>query len=81
MSIERNTLIVRGEKRSESEEQTRGRYRRECYYGSFDRRIPLPAEVDPDQARAKFRKGVLTVTLPKTAEARRRVRRIPVHRR
>lgn len=45
---------------------------------SFHRMIPVPPGVDPEKAEAEFRRGVLTVTLPKTEEARARVKRIEV---
>ncbi len=70
------TLIVRGRKQI-SRERKEGRYHiTECAYGSFERRLPLPAEVQADKAEASYRKGVLTLVLPKSE--RERVRRIPV---
>lgn len=58
-------LNVRGEKRVQREER-RGRYHvMECAYGSFERAVALPAEVDDGGARASYRNGVLRVTLPK----------------
>ncbi|GIX30875.1 MAG: hypothetical protein KatS3mg124_1347 [Porticoccaceae bacterium] len=69
-------LVIRGEKRFEREE-TRGNWRvAECAYGSFERAIPLPAAVDPERARAQYRKGVLRVELPKRQSERRRL--VPV---
>ncbi len=66
-----DTLIIRGEKRL-SRERTEGRYHiLECAYGSFERAIPLPAEVEPEQATARYRNGVLRIELPKTATQRR----------
>jgi len=66
-----DTLIIRGEKRL-SRERTEGRYHIvECAYGSFERAIPLPAEVEPEGATARYRKGVLRIELPKTAAQRR----------
>jgi HSP20 family protein len=76
LRVENNTLTIRGEKRSETEDKER-RYS-ERYYGSFERRLPLPAEIDEDRAEASFRNGVLTVTLPKTESAKDSVRRIPI---
>ena len=65
-------LIVRGEKRY-AKERDSGRYHlAECAYGVFERAIPLPAEVDPAGAKAKYKRGVLQVKLPKRAESRRR---------
>jgi HSP20 family protein len=69
-------LVVRGEKRVDREE-ARGRfYVMERAYGRFERAVPLPVPVDAPGARARYRKGVLTVTLPKNARAMGR--RIPV---
>jgi HSP20 family protein len=45
---------------------------------SFHRMIPVPPGVDPEKAEAEFKRGVLTVTLPKTEEAKARVKRIAV---
>jgi HSP20 family protein len=70
VSVSRNLLTIRGEKKEEREEREGSRYYAERSYGSFQRSIPLPTEVDPDGAEAMFEKGVLTVTLPKTEEAR-----------
>lgn len=62
-------LIVRGEKRVRQEE-TRGRYHvLECAYGRFERVVPLPVSVDQDKAKAKYRHGVLRVSLPKRGGA------------
>jgi HSP20 family protein len=59
-------LVVNGEKQVEKEE-TRGRFHlMECAYGSFERTVPLPAGVDITGAHAKYRNGVLRVTLPKS---------------
>ncbi|WP_272001854.1 Hsp20/alpha crystallin family protein [Roseovarius sp. ZX-A-9] len=45
---------------------------------SFHRMIPVPPGVDPEKSEAEFKRGVLTVTLPKTEEAKARVKRISV---
>ena len=61
-----NMLVVSGEKHVEREE-TRGRFHlMECAYGSFERTVPLPAGVDETGAHAKYRNGILRITLPKT---------------
>ena len=70
-------LTIRGEKKSETEDKDR-RFS-ERYYGRFERRVALPAEVDEDKVQASFRNGVLTVTMPKSAEAEAHVKRIPVN--
>ena len=76
IDIESGVLTLRGEKRTEIEDKDR-RYT-ERSYGRFERKIALPAEVDEDRARATFKNGVLTVTLPKTERARQNAKRIPV---
>ena len=67
-------LVVRGEKRIQREE-TKGHYHiSECAYGSFERAIALPDRVDADKAKAKYKRGVLRIELPKSDSQRRRIR-------
>lgn len=66
ISIEGNTLYVSGEKRFERETHDSTYHVMERAYGAFQRAIPLPGNVDIDQAEANYKKGVLTVRLPKT---------------
>jgi HSP20 family protein len=71
-------LVVSGEKQVERE-RTEGRYHvTECAYGRFERAIPLPDEVEGDQARATYRNGVLRVELPKVAARRRKTIKVEV---
>ncbi len=69
-------LSIRGEKKSERENKSRRMSER--FYGRFERQIPLPVDVEEDKVSASFKKGVLHVTLPKSAEAVSRVKRIPI---
>ena len=78
VSLDRGALTLQGEKRSEKEEETDGRTYRECTYGSFHRQIPIPCEIDEDRVEAAFRKGVLSVKLPKSAAAKERAKKIAV---
>jgi HSP20 family protein len=71
-------LTIRGEKKSAIEDKERAFSERT--YGRFERRIPLAWEVEEDKIEASFRNGVLTVTLPKSAESRSEVKRIAVNR-
>jgi HSP20 family protein len=75
--LEDDVLILRGEKRSEIDDKDRQFTER--YYGQFERRIPLGVEVEEDKVSAAFKNGVLTVTLPKSASARSRTKRIPIN--
>jgi HSP20 family protein len=76
VEIANGVLTLRGEKKSERTDNG-GRYFSERYYGSFERQIPLDG-VEEDKTEAKFHDGVLTVTLPKSEQARSAVRRIPI---
>jgi HSP20 family protein len=78
LRVEDNVLVLRGEKRTEFDDAERQYSER--FYGRFERRIALPAEVDEARASATFRNGVLTVTLPKTERARQQTKRIPISR-
>ncbi|MBB3290881.1 MULTISPECIES: Hsp20/alpha crystallin family protein [unclassified Rhizobium] len=69
-------LTLKGEKRSETEDKDRQFSER--YYGRFERRIPLGVEVKEDQVDARFRNGVLSVTLPKSEKAQSQVKRIAI---
>lgn len=62
------SITVRGEKQEEKEDKGRNWYSREQTYGAFHRVIPLPSSVDGAKAKAKFKKGVLTITVPKREE-------------
>ena len=74
-----NVLTIKGEKKVETEETGKPHTYMERSYGSFRRSIPLDLEVVTDKVEAKFDKGVLTITLPKTAEAKKTYKKIPIH--
>jgi len=63
-------LLLHGERKANREEKKRNYYYSECTYGAFSRTIPLPAGLDAAKAEAEYKKGVLTVTLPKTEQAK-----------
>lgn len=71
-------LTIRGEKKQEQEEKHKDYYRKERSFGSFRRVLPVPGEVDENGIKASFNKGVLTVELPKTEEAQKKVKRIDI---
>lgn len=78
VSIDGNTLTIRGEKKREREEKRRNYYLSEVSYGQFSRSVELPDGVDREKAKAQFKKGVLTLTLPKTEQGRREHKRIAI---
>jgi len=78
LAITDNTLTVKGEKRSEREEQEKGHHLKERSYGRFERSFRLPEEANPDKIDASFENGVLKIRLPKRSEARKKARKISV---
>lgn len=65
-------LLIRGEKKHATERRGSGYYYAERSYGAFTRVIPLPCDVEAEKAEARYKNGVLRVTLPKTAQAKDR---------
>ena len=74
--LDDGVLTLKGEKRSETEDKDKQFSER--YYGRFERRIPVGYEVKEDEVDARFKNGVLNVTLPKTEKAQSQVRRITI---
>ncbi len=69
-------LRIAGEARREEEKEGKGYLRRERYFGKIYREVELPADVDPEKARAELKNGALTLSLPKVETAR--VRKIKI---
>jgi HSP20 family protein len=78
LSISGDTLTIRGEKKEEKEDKNKNYYYSERSYGTFMRSIPLPQQVETDKVSASFKKGVLTITLPKTAASMESTKKIDV---
>jgi HSP20 family protein len=72
INVENNTLTIRGETRQETERKDERWHIKERRFGAFQRSISLPNNVDPDQVGARYEDGVLTLTLPKTEQAKPR---------
>jgi HSP20 family protein len=73
-----DVLTIEGERKQESEDRGEGFYRTERSYGHFLRAIPLPEGIDADKAEAKFKDGVLEVTVPAPKREEKRGRRIAI---
>ncbi|TAN42903.1 MAG: Hsp20/alpha crystallin family protein [Nitrospirae bacterium] len=78
VSLNKDMLTIKGEKKEEKEDKGKNYYRVERSFGSFSRTIPLPVEIETEKIGASFKKGVLTVTLPKSAKAIDATRKINV---
>jgi HSP20 family protein len=78
VEVHDDLLTLHGEKRAEREEKDKGYHLTERSYGSFARSFRLPPDADAGKASASFTKGVLTVMVPRTAEATAKVKKIDV---
>ncbi|MEN6333235.1 MAG: Hsp20/alpha crystallin family protein [Phycisphaerales bacterium] len=78
VTVTRDSVRIAGEKKREEEKEERGYYRHETSYGSFERVIDLPSEVDENKADAEFSKGVLTIRLPKSEQARSKQKKVEI---
>ncbi|MDA8252979.1 MAG: Hsp20/alpha crystallin family protein [Rhodospirillales bacterium] len=71
-------LMLKGEKRQETEQKEENFHLAERTWGSFQRSFLLPQDVDREKIAAEFAKGVLTLTLPKTAQAQQQQKQIEI---
>lgn len=78
LELEGDILKIRGEKKQEKEEKEKDFYRVERSYGSFQRTLSLPEDADQAGIGAKFRNGVLTVSIPRKAVSKSETKRIPI---
>jgi HSP20 family protein len=78
VKLANGVLTIRGEKRDEKEEKNKDYYVRERSFGSFERSFQLPEDVDADKINASFNKGVLTIMVPRSAQAQRAEKKIEV---
>jgi len=72
ISLEGNLLTIHGSKEQEAEAKTERVHRYERTYGAFERSFTLPASVEPNDIKANYDHGVLTITLPKSERAKPR---------
>ena len=70
VSLQDGNLNISGERKSETKHEDAEVYRAERFFGRFQRAVTLSAPVAADKVKAQYKDGVLTVTLPKTAEAK-----------
>ena len=78
VTLSDDTLTLSAEKKEEREEKEKNYYLSERSYGRFQRSFMLPADVNADKIATAYRQGVLTITVPKSPEAKSKVRKIKV---
>lgn len=76
--IDENSIRLSGQTKKEKEFKDENVYRTERYYGSFSRTIQLPAEVKSEQARAEYKDGILSITVPKVEPSKPKGRKIDI---
>jgi len=78
ISLDGNTLTIKGEKKKEEEVKEDDYYRCERSFGTFSRTIELPMEVKVDKVNASFKNVILEIRLPKAEEAKKNVVKVRV---
>jgi HSP20 family protein len=72
ISADDDSVTISGERRAEHSSRSKNTLLQEIYWGKFSRTIALPAGAEVEKAKATFKHGVLTVTIPKTGKAKKR---------
>ena len=72
VSVTPSSLTIKASTRKETKEEKGDYHRREIHAGHYSRTLPLPSGVETDKTKAKFKNGVLTLTMPKSEEAKTR---------
>ncbi|MCL4479362.1 MAG: Hsp20/alpha crystallin family protein [Deltaproteobacteria bacterium] len=70
IEVKDNMLMLKGERKFERETKEENYYRIERSYGTFHRSFTLPAAVDRDKIKAKYREGILEISMPKVESAK-----------
>lgn len=78
IEIEEDSIIIKGEKKTEKEDKTTERYVCERCYGSFRREINLPSNIDSEKIDASYNNGILTIDIPKKEESKVTKKKIEV---
>ncbi len=79
VSLRNGNIVIHGEKREESEEKRKDYYVKERQFGSFERVFALPEGIDVEKIAADYQNGVLTVKLPKSAQAKTAEKKIAIN--
>lgn len=80
VNVADDIVELRGEVKEEREEggEDTGFYRKERYYGTFERSIPLPVKVKQDNVKAQYKDGILRITLPKSEPSKPKARKVDI---
>lgn len=78
ISLSRDSLTIRGEKKDERENRKENYFYSERSFGSFARTIRIPREIEVNKVQADFKKGILTITMPKAGDSVQDAKKITV---
>jgi len=78
ISVEEDSIHISGKVEWEEEEKKEDYYYSERAYSAWERTIPLPVQIKPDDVKTTYKNGVLEVTLPKAEEAKAKVKEIKI---
>lgn len=78
ISLSKDALTIKGEKKQENEHKDKEAYYLERSFGTFTRVLPIPKDVNTEKAEASFKKGVLTITLPKLEKEKQSQKKIRI---
>jgi HSP20 family protein len=76
--LRENSLIIEGERKSESKKEEKGQTISEFNYGSFYRSIPFGEDINPDTVKASYKDGILNIELQRVEGQKSKTRKIPV---
>lgn len=76
--VDENSIRLSGQTKRDDEYKDDNVYRTERYYGSFTRTIPLPVEVKSEKAKAEYKDGILSITVPKVETTKMKGRKIDI---
>lgn len=78
VEVTEESILIQGERKSESKTERKGVVRSEFQYGKFERKIPLPAHIQTDKVQAECKNGMLNLTMPKVESEQRKVVKVGI---
>ncbi|MGG6238426.1 Hsp20/alpha crystallin family protein [Nodosilinea sp. AN01ver1] len=79
LQVTESSVLVRGDRKSESKHEEKGLVRSEFHYGQFERMIPLPVRIQTDHVQADYKNGMVHLTLPKLESEQQKVVKVDIH--
>ncbi len=70
ISVEKDMMVIKGSRENPHADPTKKYFYQECYWGPFSKKVVLPDNLDVEEANAQMDKGLLTISIPKTAKAK-----------